>query len=112
APPQIKETQLPHRTAPIGQIQRDSLNLICWPRGRGIFRDALYFLRTGGHKTSQKAGRHPREGGGSRAQGDETMKPAYAPFDPADYLDNNEAIAEYLTATRISVRRAGRNFAR
>ncbi|MGI8568362.1 MAG: hypothetical protein ACR2KT_04490, partial [Methylocella sp.] len=41
APPQIKETQLPHRTAPIGQIQRDSLNLICWPRGRGIFRDAL-----------------------------------------------------------------------
>ncbi|MGI8570316.1 MAG: hypothetical protein ACR2KT_15330, partial [Methylocella sp.] len=40
APPQIKETQLPHRTAPIGQIQRDSLNLICWPRGRGIFRDA------------------------------------------------------------------------
>ncbi|MGI8568523.1 MAG: hypothetical protein ACR2KT_05390, partial [Methylocella sp.] len=41
APPQIKETQLPHRTAPIGQIQTDSLNLICWPRGRGIFRDAL-----------------------------------------------------------------------
>ncbi|MGI8569872.1 MAG: DUF6629 family protein, partial [Methylocella sp.] len=52
APPQIKETQLPHRTAPIGQIQRDSLNLICWPRGRGIFRDArkrmLPFLVLGG----------------------------------------------------------------
>jgi hypothetical protein len=27
------------------------------------------------------------------------MKTAYAPFDAADYLDNGEAIAEYLTAT-------------
>jgi probable addiction module antidote protein len=27
------------------------------------------------------------------------MKPAYAPVDPANYLDNDEAIAEYLTAT-------------
>jgi probable addiction module antidote protein len=26
------------------------------------------------------------------------MKPAYAPFDPADYLDNDEVIAEYLSA--------------
>ncbi|MGH6846797.1 MAG: addiction module antidote protein [Methylocella sp.] len=27
------------------------------------------------------------------------MKPTYAQFDPADYLDNDEVIAEYLTAT-------------
>ena len=26
------------------------------------------------------------------------MTPAYAPFDPADYLDNDEVIAEYLSA--------------
>jgi len=26
------------------------------------------------------------------------MKPTYAPFDPADYLDNDEVIAEYLSA--------------
>ena len=26
------------------------------------------------------------------------MKTAYAPFDPADYLDNDELIAEYLSA--------------
>ena len=26
------------------------------------------------------------------------MKPAYASFDPADYLDNDEVIAEYLSA--------------
>jgi DNA-binding phage protein len=28
----------------------------------------------------------------------ETMKTTYAPFDAADYLDNDEVIAEYLTA--------------
>jgi probable addiction module antidote protein len=26
------------------------------------------------------------------------MKPTYAPFDPADYLDNDVVIAEYLSA--------------
>ncbi|MGQ0443725.1 MAG: addiction module antidote protein [Beijerinckiaceae bacterium] len=26
------------------------------------------------------------------------MKPTYAPFDPADYLDNDEVVAEYLSA--------------
>jgi probable addiction module antidote protein len=26
------------------------------------------------------------------------MKTTYAPFDPADYLDNDEVIAEYLSA--------------
>lgn len=26
------------------------------------------------------------------------MKPTYAPFDPANYLDNDEVIAEYLSA--------------
>jgi probable addiction module antidote protein len=26
------------------------------------------------------------------------MKPTYAPFDPADHLDNDEVIAEYLSA--------------
>jgi DNA-binding phage protein len=26
------------------------------------------------------------------------MKPTYAPFDAADYLDNDEVIAEYLSA--------------
>jgi probable addiction module antidote protein len=26
------------------------------------------------------------------------MTPTYAPFDPADYLDNDEVIAEYLSA--------------
>ena len=26
------------------------------------------------------------------------MKPTYVPFDPADYLDNDEVIAEYLSA--------------
>src|SRR5580704_12741752 len=45
-----------------------------------------------------KTGHHPREGDGSRTEGDETMKPTYAPFDPADYLDNDEVIAEYLSA--------------
>ena len=33
------------------------------------------------------------------AEKDKVMKTAYAPFDAADYLDTDEAIAEYLTAT-------------
>jgi probable addiction module antidote protein len=33
------------------------------------------------------------------AEKDKVMKTAYAPFNAADYLDTDEAIAEYLTAT-------------
>jgi len=47
---------LPHRTAPIGQIQRDSLNLICWPRGRGIFRDAQKVKISDGLHPSRSVG--------------------------------------------------------
>ena len=35
---------------------------------------------------------------GSRVKGVENMKKTYAPFDAADYLDNDEVIAEYLSA--------------
>jgi DNA-binding phage protein len=41
---------------------------------------------------------HPREEYGPRTEGDEAMKTTYAPFDAADYLDNDEVIAEYLSA--------------
>src|SRR5271169_1575329 len=46
-----------------------------------------------------KAGHRPRQGHGPRIEGDKTMKTTYTPFDVAEYLDTDEAIAEYLTAT-------------
>jgi probable addiction module antidote protein len=38
------------------------------------------------------------EGHGAPIEGDETMTTTYAPFDAAAYLDNDELIAEYLSA--------------
>jgi probable addiction module antidote protein len=40
----------------------------------------------------------PREKNGPGVEGKRTMSPKYAPFDVAEYLDNDEVVAEYLTA--------------
>jgi hypothetical protein len=40
----------------------------------------------------------PREEYGPRTEGEEVVKTTYARFDAADYLDNDEVIAEYLSA--------------
>jgi probable addiction module antidote protein len=58
----------------------------------------LYFLLTGG-EVHAKARHRPRKEHGPRVEGVENMKTTYAPFDVAEYLDNDEAVAEYLTAT-------------
>jgi probable addiction module antidote protein len=58
-------------------------------------------LLAGGVKGFPNEGYRQGEENGSRAQEDEAMKKkktTYKPFDAAAYLDNDEVIAEYLSA--------------
>ena len=57
----------------------------------------VYVLLTGGDKSRQKQD-IARAKSMARAEGDEAMTTTYSPFDASAYLDNDEVVAEYLSA--------------
>ncbi len=64
----------------------------------GVHRRATVWLPlTGGDKLTQQQD-IARAADGPRTQGDKAVTMSYRPFDAADYLDNDEVIAEYLSA--------------
>lgn len=60
----------------------------------------LYFLLCGGEKRSQKqdTARAKKMAKNLREKKPKAMRTRYAPFDVAEFLDNDEVVAEYLTA--------------
>jgi probable addiction module antidote protein len=64
-------------------------------------RNDHLFLADWRRQVFPEAGYRPRESVGARPQGDEAVTVTYAPFDAADYLDNDTVVAEYLTAAIV-----------